>query len=264
VADSTIFGAALLWLPHRITYEVTDHALVVTIDRAVWTSRRLFALTDIVDARTVTLSGGRRVDGTSLPGYCAGTFRYPELGDVWQATDCSAAAVVFGVRGHRRPVVLTPARREAFLAAIATGEPATFAPGAAGGAETPLALRVAALLPLPLVLLVPALVLVAPSRLRYRVGPGWLEVRTLLRRRRFPVVGVSARRHTPAFGIKLAASSMPGYHAGSFMLDGHATHVYATTTREGVLIENGKRIFVTPTDPAAFLDALVVAGARRA
>jgi hypothetical protein len=263
IVPATVFAAALLWLPHRIEYTVESGGLVVTLDRTVWSRQRHFALADVVEARAVTLSRGRRVSGTSLPGYCVGTFRYRELGDVWQATDCTAAAVILRLRGSQRPIVLAPGQRDAFLAALSSGTAATFAPADTGEDGTPLALRLLVLLPIPLVFVIPVLFLLAPSRLRYRVGPGTLEVRTLLLRRRFRIFGATARRHVPTFGIKLVGSGMPGYHTGWFMVDGQRTRVYATTTQGGVLIEDGTRIFVTPADPDAFLDALTSVGTRR-
>jgi hypothetical protein len=74
--------------------EVSSAGLAVTRGMRGFEGTRSLSLDEIASAEPVRLRGGMRVRGTGLPGYCAGHFRYQELGDVWQATDCSSRGVV--------------------------------------------------------------------------------------------------------------------------------------------------------------------------
>jgi len=111
------------------------------------------------------------------------------------------------------------------------------------------------------VALVEALVIVGPRRMRYLVGEGRLEVRTLYARRRWPVAGLRARRHRARVSLRLAGASMPGYYTGLFRADGKTTRLYATRLEDGVLLEGPARVFLTPEDPGGFLAALREQGA---
>jgi Bacterial PH domain len=256
-------AASLFWLPHDLRYEIDAEYLRIHTRSALWSRTRVVALTDIEEARRVDLGRGRRRFGTAMPGYCVGTFHYPELGDVWEASDCSRRAVVVVVRGQARPLVLTPQPTGAFLAALEGHRPAVFQPPPVELASFWVLVKLAMLLPLLLVVIIPVLFHLAPARLRYAVGEGALVVRTLLRRRSFPVVGVLARRHQPRVGVKLVGSSLPGYHAGIFTVDGKRTRVYATRLDDGVVLEGDTRLFVSPQDADGFLALLRHEGARQ-
>ncbi|MGE5234835.1 MAG: PH domain-containing protein [Acidobacteriota bacterium] len=62
--------------------------------------------------------------------------------------------------------------------------------------------------------------------------------------------------------MRIVGSAMPGYYAGRFPIDGGVTTVYASTLKDGVLVEGGERVFVSPADGAGFVAALRDAGAR--
>lgn len=259
---AALFGAFLMWLPHTVGYVTTSASITVTMDHRVVQRVRSFARGDVVQTRMVELPRGRRQMGTSMPGYCVGTFAYQGIGRVWQATDCSRRAVLLDLTGKPERVVLTPADRPGFLAALEEGREATFTSNPSRADGWWWALRFVVLLLLPLTCSVPAVFFVAPGRLRYRVGQGSLEVRTLFALRRFAVTGSVVTRCRPLRTLKLAGSAFPGYYTGWFLLEGTRTRVYATSLREGVLVEGESRVFVTPADQDGFLAALAAAGAR--
>jgi hypothetical protein len=199
----------------------------------------------------------------ALPGYCAGRFRYADLGSVWQATDCSRQAVVLDVRGEPRPIVLTPPDRARFLAALRGEGDLEASPPGLRAAAMPRALLSAVLAGLlALGAGLEALILLGPSRLRYTVAPAEVSVRTLFARKRWPIAGLRARHHRPECGLRVAGTAMPGDYTGLFRCDGRFTRVYATDLSGGVLLESGaRRVYLSPAHPAAFLAALRAAGA---
>lgn len=103
---------------------------------------------------------------------------------------------------------------------------------------------------------------IAPRRLRYRIEPGVLTVRTWLVTRTVTLFGAVARTHSPAIAVRLAGTALPGYYAGLFRANGKNLRIYATADRDGIEIESDRRVWVTPPDNAAFLAALQAAGAR--
>ena len=108
---------------------------------------------------------------------------------------------------------------------------------------------------------VPVVFLVAPSRLRYRVVSGGLEIMTMLGTRRFATAGCTARSHLPKVGLRLWGTGAPGYYTGTYRVDGANTKIYTTSVKEGVLIEGpGVRVFVNPEDEAGFLQAIRTMG----
>lgn len=215
----------------------------------------------VVDARAVTLSGARRTRGTGMPGYCAGRWSYTEIGPVWQATDCSRDAVLLTTRDGELPVVVTPPDREAFIQALRSGTDFHLAlPPPAAGSPLRIAMLVVLLGLCVPVVMVTATLLRGPSRMVYRVGEGQLEVRTIFGRRAWPLADFGARLHQVKLQLRLAGTSAPGYQTGFFLADGKKTRVYATTTT-GVLLEGPTRLFLSPEDPAGFLEALRGEGA---
>ncbi|NWF99687.1 MAG: hypothetical protein HXY19_01925 [Thermoanaerobaculaceae bacterium] len=258
---AAVIGAAAVWLPHRVAYRTGPQGVTVVLDRGVWVRERHFSREQVAGIEAVELPPGSKRVGTNLPGYCVGTFVYRGLGSVWQAGNCSRSAVLLRQHGEPERVVLTPQDRAEFLAAWAEGQSASFHPKAVPADGVWLGLKLLVLLPLPALLVLPLLFLVAPAKLRYAVGGGWLEVRTVFGRRRVAVAGATARPIRPGRCFKVMGSAFPGYYTGSFRLDGVATKVYATSLREGVLVAGQQRVFVTPADGASFLAALSEQGA---
>ncbi len=258
---AAVIGAAVLWLPHRVVYRTGPEGVTVVLDRGLWVRERHFSRQQTEGIEPVELPPGRRKVGTHLPGYCVGTYLYPGVGSVWQAGNCSRSAVLLRRQGVPERVVLTPEDRADFLAVWAAGGTASFRPAAVPEGGLWWGLKLLVLLPVPLVLVLPLLFFVAPSRLRYAVGGGFLEVRTLFGRKRFAVAGGTARAVSPRRCFKLVGSAFPGYYTGSFLVDGAATRVFATSLREGVLVAGERRVFVTPADRAGFLAALAEQGA---
>ena len=259
-AAGTVPG--IVWLPRAIRYEVSADSLRVMLRTGWWRTGREVSLSSISAVRPVELGHGRRTMGSAMPGYCVGAFTFDGLGPVWLATSCGRSAVLVEAAGQPRPVVVAPADREGFLAAVDARMPATFEPPP--GAPMPgwNVVRVLSLLP---VLLIPVLVatfFVAPGRLRYEVGQGELLVRTLIGTKRFPLAGASARRHTPGRIFKVAGNGLPGYYTGWYRLDGGSARVYATRLADGVLLEGTKRVFVTPAEVDAFVEELQRNGAN--
>ncbi len=255
------FGAVVIWLPRSLTYEVANCRVVITSGLNIRPTRWEYPLNLISSATAVRLKPGKRVNGTSLPGYCAGHFRFPDIGDCRLATTCSPDAVVLNVEGGDRPIVITPGQRETFLAAL-TGdgqyrETVLFD----DDSSVWLGLKAMTALGAAVTLFVPLLFFLSPSRLRYRATPGHVEIDLTFSSKRFSVSNCIARLYNPETSSKVMGSSLPGYHSGRFSLDGMATRVYATRLTEGVLIESPDlRLFLNPEDPHAFLEALRALG----
>jgi hypothetical protein len=177
---------------------------------------------------------------------------------VWQATDCSANAVLLRLRDETRPIVLTPADPSAFMEALRSRSRIEARPAltprsgsglwrwvTVGGLALGLGAMAAAL----------AMFVAGPERMMYRVDRGELEIETLFGRRRWSLAGVAARPHRVRLGLRLWGAGLPGYHTGLYLADGARTRVYATQ-REGVLLEGPTRIFVSPAEAEPFLAAL--------
>ncbi len=89
-----LFGVAVVAMPRILEYQVRDGALSVTTGFTLRPTTVTVSLEAIETATPVSLQRGSRVGGTSMPGYCTGAFRFPELGRVRIATDCGRQAVV--------------------------------------------------------------------------------------------------------------------------------------------------------------------------
>jgi len=251
-----VFQLALL--RPAIVYRIQDRVLEVKGGSGLLGNHRRIKLESLTEITEVTLGRGRRVAGTGMPGFCAGRFSYDGIGSVWQVTDCSRRVLLLRVTGEERPVLLTPPNRAELAQALRDGREGDFSPPprpqSTGWAAFTTAMP---LLMLVLTAYVAAAFFMAPRKLRYRVGSGHLEVQLLLTRREFQLTGARARRHSPGRVWKVAGTALPGYLAGIFSAGGTMTRVYASTSsEEGVLLECKRRVFVTPADVPAFLDAL--------
>jgi hypothetical protein len=250
--------APVLLRVHHPRYEISGGTLTVASDD-VWGSRTM-RLADITDAETVRLGRGRRTSGTGLPGYCAGHFSYPNLGAVWQVTNCGGAAVVIHPSTEPAPVVLTPPDGAAFVGALRAGQDLTVElPPAELGPVKYLLFAVMAL-GFVTMLMVSALFLKGASSMRYVVGGGSLTVHTLFGTKRFSLAKTRARVHRPAALWRVAGAAIPGYLTGRFRESGQSVRVYATEAREVVLLEGAERLIVSPSDRAGFLEALRAEG----
>ncbi len=252
----TIFAVWLVWAPHVVELEIADGHLQITTAPAPISRHRTIDLEGIIAIEKMDLGRGRRVAGAGLPGYCVGTFSYDEIGRVWQATDCSRPVLVLR-RAHDGPIVLTPPDPDRFRAALelGTGYHETQQPPDTGRGWFFIKLMIL-LTPL-LGILVPLIFFVAPSRMRYRVISGGLEISTLFGRKRFITAGCTSRSHRPRVGLRLWGTGAPGYYTGTYRVDGANTRIYTTSIKEGVLIEGpGVRVFINPENEASFLEAL--------
>ncbi len=243
-----------------VRYTIDDGALVVHSGELL-AGKRTLPLADIKEARVVTARGGRRIAGTALPGHCTGIFSYPDFGSVWQATHCGANAVLVTSAPGERPVLITPPDPALFVAALHAGTPTsiTLPPPDTGPVRTVLLLFGGA--GVVTVLMVSAVLLLGPSQMRYRVGDGVLEVRTLFGRQSWPIAGAHARAHTPEKLRRVAGTAAPGYYTGRFRESGQGTRVYATEVERVVLFEGADRVILSPEDRVAFLRALEEEGA---
>jgi len=255
------FGAAVIWLPRSLNYEVGQGRVVITSGLDIRPNRWEFPLESVTMATAVRLKPGKRVNGTSLPGYCSGHFRFPDLGDCTLASTCSPDAVVLHVGGGDRPIVITPGQQETFLAALGGDGQYSETVLFDDGSGVWLGLKAMTALGVAVTLLIPLIFFLSPSRLRYRVTPGHVEIDLTFSTKRFSVSACIARLYDPETSSKVMGSSLPGYHSGRFSLDGMATRVYATRLTDGVLIESPDlRLFLNPEDPHAFLEALRALG----
>jgi len=256
----TLFAVWLVWAPQVVELRVEDHRLEITTAPAPLSRHHTFDLATVVAVEDARLGRGRRTAGTALPGYCVGNFSYPELGGVWQATDCTRDVLVLR-RAGGKPIVLTPPDRDRFRAALSAG---------GGYAETQpppqpgkgwIFVKILVLLAPVAGIAIPVIFLVAPDRLRYRVVSGGLEVKTMLGTRRFVTAGCTARAHRPRVGLKLWGTGAPGYYTGTYRVDGANTKIYTTSIEEGVLVEGpGVRVFVNPENEQGFLEAIRTMG----
>lgn len=259
-----VLGVLFVVSRPSITYRIGNGVLEIHGGESILASHRSYPLASVTGWREVRLGRGRRTAGTGLPGLCAGYFSYDGVGKVWQVTDCSRDVLLLEVAGEDRPVLVTPPDRAAFLAALQERRDGDFSPPPYRQPAWWLVFKVLLVVgTLPVAIYVGTAFFFASRRLRYRVGGGELEVQLLLLRKRFPITGLHARRYTPTRALKWGGTGMPGYCAGSFSVDGASTRVYASAIRrEGVLLEGGPRLFVTPADIDGFFAALRANGAR--
>jgi len=256
----TLFVVWLVWTPQVVELRVEKGWLHVKTAPAPISRHHAFDLTTVVAVEELRVGRGRRIAGTGLPGYCVGVFSYPEIGRVWQATDCSRDVLVLR-RANANPVVLTPPDRDRFRSALAAGSGYHESQPPAETGSGWLMIKLMILLMPLLGMLIPVIFFVAPGRLLYRVVSGGLEVKTMLGTRRFITAGCTARPHRPQVGLRLWGTGAPGYYTGTYRVDGSNTKIYTTSVEEGVLIEGpGVRVFINPEDEQGFLDAIRTMG----
>lgn len=243
-----------------VSYTVSQGWLrVVTGDFII--GDRSVALRDVTSARAVTLNGGRRTMGTYLPGFCAGRFTYPDLGTVWQATDCRRDVLMLDVRGMREPLLISPPDIAAFQETLARATPTRVSLPPAN--KSPVVEIVVATLALALVsaLVTTAALVFGPGRMRYVIEDGELRVRTIFSRRTLSLDGARARVCRPTSKRRVMGTAIRGYYTGRFAIDGEPTRVYATDLDAGVLVEGAERLFLSPANPDGFLASLHAGGA---
>jgi Bacterial PH domain len=243
------------------SYTIAGSSLTVTQTGRIARARTV-ALTDILEARVVTLENAHRTNGTSLPGLCSGDWSYPDLGAVWQLTDCSSRAVTITTRGQSKPIVITPPDPELFVSHLRSGEATaiTLPPPDTSGIKLTL-LPVAVLVTVTFGIL-SAIVLRGPEHMVYGVGSEVLEVRTLFGRQSFPLRGAGVSRYAPSYMWRMMGTALPGYLTGRFRESGKPTRVYATDRIDCVLYESEQRVIVSPEDREGFLAACEREGAR--
>lgn len=274
-AVRTVFAAAMVALvlvlvvlmtvlasgSHEISYTIAGGTLTVDSGSNL-DGRRVLPLGLVHDRTLVTLRGARRTRGTATPGYCTGRWSYDDLGDVWQATSCAGQGLLLRSSDGDVPVLITPPDPRAFLGAIDRREDVRVV-------LPPVDATVLRLVPVGIALLglvvggmATATMLLGPRRMVYRIGDGRLEVATLFGHRSWPVRELRARLHAPKVTLRIAGTAINGYYTGLFRADGARTRIYATDLKSGVLVEGpNARVFLSPAERHAFLDALRAAGA---
>jgi len=259
-----LLAVLVSWLtaPHQIAYEVTGERIVIHAGTSMTEQNKEVPLSRIEEASPAWLRGGSLDFGTEKHGYCVGFYEYPAYHKVWQATDCSNEGVIIRAGGEVMPIVITPANRDAFLAAVSGRMAMTFPT-----AVKPSGLHWPALIALAVVVwgaagILGALLFLGPARMSYLIRGGQLEVTTLVGKRVFPLGDVTVRPHVPLLGEKLSGVNLPGYCAGVMEFDRAPTSVFATVLESGVLLEGNERVFVSPLDPAGLIAAAIAAGGR--
>jgi hypothetical protein len=242
------------------TYTIAGGALVVRSGDFV-AGTRTVPLGELTEVRTETLSGGRRILGTALPGYCTGRFEYRELGTVWQATTCDRHVVVLRAAGEAMPIVLTPPDPDAFTRALrAKTEMVIRLPAPDKGPGSALLLGLG-LLAMGAVVAVSLLLVLGPGRMRYEVGNGLLVVHSLFSTKRWIIAGARAGTYTPGRLWRVFGASAPGYCTGIYRESGKRTRVCATEIDRVLLFEGAARIILSPEDRQGMLQALAAQGA---
>jgi hypothetical protein len=256
-----IFVAPMSFATLRIVYTVGPEVLRIETGVPVDGAKSV-PIASIRERRVVALHGARRTAGTALGGFCAGRFWFQEIGDAWIATDCGGRGVLLRSDAMDRAIVVSPPDPEAFLRDLdgRTGAVIRLAPPEDAFLR-PL-LTVVAIVILVVAASVIALAVRGPEAMRYLVGGGMLEVRTLFGRQRWMVAGARAKAQRAKITVKIAGAGMPGYVTGLFREGGETTRVYATDPVEGVLFEGPARVYLSPDDRDGFLRALADEGAK--
>lgn len=154
-------------------------------------------------------------------------------------------------------VVLAPLAGLSLVLAGAGTHAAARPPG-----PSPSVVLVVMLVPVVIVSVLAAVVMLGPGRMRYVVGGGFLEVRTMFGTQRWPAAGARAKVYTPGRLWRVMGTSVPGYHTGRYRESGLATRVYATTLDRAVLFEGEDRVLVSPEDQGEMLRALEQEGVQ--
>lgn len=251
-------GTWVLWAPTDVEIHVEAQDLVVRTKLGLWGSPKRVALDSISEVRAVELRGGWRVRGTGRPDFCEGIFHYPDIGDVWQGTRCGRHVVLIRAGDGARPMLLQPEDPQAFVSAVHSKSPGAF-PTATARAELPITwivVRWSVLAIFPVLLLMffhrNITYIVEGQSLRVHGPFGWST---------FELPGRRAYRHTPKRLWRTFGAGMPGYWVGRFRGDGAPLRVWATRRSDGVVLDGKPRVWVTPEDPDAFLEALRQGGA---
>ena len=183
--------------------------------------------------------------GTSIAGYQVGRFT-SDRGQVALYGNGSRTGLLFATRP---PTFLTPADPDALLGAWQGGQTATFSPAPVRMTDNWWLL----LLMLPAVAVVGSLFVSRP-RLTYTIAGDTLTVQTRASRTEFPRGRTKASLTTDPLGVRLFGTGMPGYHTGTFGTRSGNVQAAASTARPTqalVLERDGKRFYLTPSDPAA-------------
>ncbi|MFI5302357.1 MAG: PH domain-containing protein [Polyangiales bacterium] len=166
------------------------------------------------------------------------------------------------MRTFRPPERLTSARRAVSVVLL----PLVAGPILASTAAAPPGARIviggATALMMVVMGFILALSWLGPSRMTYTVGVGKLRIETLFSKQEWPLASLHARRYSPSGIWRVGGTALPGYFTGRYRADGEGIRMFATDTSHGVLIIGKDRLFVTPSDEAAFLEALRTGGAQ--
>jgi hypothetical protein len=242
-------------------YEVTASALRVD-SGSRFDGAREVPLASIREVSQATLRGGRRTRGSALPGYCAGVWTFPDVGEVWLAGDCNPRGLLVRADGEARPIAITPRDPDAFAVAIREHTPRIEALPAPDMSTMHLILTAPIVLVSLTVVFVFMLAWIGPGRMSYVVDGDMLRIRTLFSKSEWPLASLSARVYRPSRMWRVAGTAMPGYYTGRYRSEGTGLRVYATDVERGVLLTGRDNIYVNPSDEPGFFDALREAGVR--
>ncbi len=252
----------VLTVPAKVEYTLTANSLVMEARLGPVDTGKTIARGDVLGAAPVTLSDGWRMAGTGRGDLCSGRFRYPDLGDVWQATTCGSDAVRIDTTDGI--VVVAPADRASFISALTTNDGTSTTWSAASSTD-----RSGAslwLLPLAVVFVLCVVTINMFARgfksLSYSIVDGVLIVPAHFRSVRIRLVDATVERRALKRAVRVAGTSLPGFNLGYFWSDAGRHHVAATNTTGGVLVRGSSTAYVTPADVDGFLMATAAAGAR--
>ena len=205
-------GFGLVVSRGSVEFEITADELIVKVDPGVMASQRHVAHHDIRSVQLAQLPYGRRTNGTAKPGHCSGWFIRGNLGQVWEASDCSSLYTVV-VRTPDEVWTLGPADPEGFADALRSRQPGTWS--LPPPAPQPLWWRAVkfvfiAMLAIP-ILMVAAMVV----PIRYGAGDAQLWVRGPFGTRTFRLRGSNATHvDTLGIGLRVFGMGMPGAWVG--------------------------------------------------
>jgi len=236
-------------------YELTAQSLEIPFGL----SRAHLERSAVTRVQRMTLTGGSRLFGTSLPGLQQGRWRFNETGPVQTYTTLQQKQPVIVLFASPEPFVISPADPEGFLKAWNSGGTGVFKPVPSNAwVSASIGVGVIGLLT---VILVPLFISFAqaPKRMVYELDDQELVLRlSWFSKARIPLQSIRSVRVDSPKGhpLRLWGGDVPGFYWGRFSWKavGRNLRLFATELRPMVFIETEDRIYgITPAEREEFV-----------